>query len=156
ARYVAPARADPILRDRRLRAAVRSHLPDAVHHHRGWARQCDTRPVDADLRNGVLLPEDGPGRGDLGDPLCHHDGVHGSANAFLHAARGHLRVRSMTRQSGVRALLLSRPARRWLGLLALAGLTFAFVLPILWMTTTSFQAGEKMFQLTTEWIPKVW
>src|SRR5438046_9312065 len=24
------------------------------------------------------------------------------------------------------------------------------------MTTTSFQAGEKMFQLTTEWIPSVW
>jgi multiple sugar transport system permease protein len=30
------------------------------------------------------------------------------------------------------------------------------VLPILWMVTTSFQAGEKMFQLTTEWIPSVW
>src|SRR5262249_38655380 len=25
-----------------------------------------------------------------------------------------------------------------------------------WMTTISFQAGDKMFQLTTEWIPKVW
>src|SRR5260370_11374818 len=24
------------------------------------------------------------------------------------------------------------------------------------MTTTSFQAGDKMFQLTTEWIPSVW
>ena len=46
--------------------------------------------------------------------------------------------------------------RRWLGVLALAALAFAFVLPILWMTTTSFQAGEKMFQLTTEWIPSVW
>src|SRR5262249_16215653 len=31
----------------------------------------------------------------------------------------------------------------------------AFVFPILWMITTSFQAGEKMFQLTTEWIPSV-
>ena len=31
-----------------------------------------------------------------------------------------------------------------------------FVLPIVWMVTTSFQAGEKMFQLTTEWIPSVW
>jgi multiple sugar transport system permease protein len=31
-----------------------------------------------------------------------------------------------------------------------------FLLPILWMTTTSFQAGEKMFQLTTEWIPVIW
>jgi ABC-type glycerol-3-phosphate transport system permease component len=38
----------------------------------------------------------------------------------------------------------------------LAALTFLFLLPILWMTTTSFQAGEKMFQLTTEWIPSVW
>jgi multiple sugar transport system permease protein len=47
-------------------------------------------------------------------------------------------------------------ARRWLGLIALGSLTFAFILPILWMTTTSFQAGEKMFQLTTEWIPTVW
>lgn len=43
-----------------------------------------------------------------------------------------------------------------LGLLPLAGLTVVFVLPIIWMVTTSFQAGEKMFQLTTEWIPSVW
>jgi len=42
------------------------------------------------------------------------------------------------------------------GLVALAALTLLFVLPILWMATTSFQAGEKMFQLTTEWIPSVW
>ena len=47
-------------------------------------------------------------------------------------------------------------ARAWMGLLPLAALTFLFVLPIIWMTTTSFQAGEKMFQLTTEWIPSVW
>lgn len=46
-------------------------------------------------------------------------------------------------------------SRRWLGLVALLALTIAFVFPILWMTTTSFQAGEKMFQLTTEWIPSV-
>jgi multiple sugar transport system permease protein len=53
--------------------------------------------------------------------------------------------------------------RRWLagpaallGLLALAALTAVFILPIIWMVTTSFQAGEKMFQLTTEWIPSVW
>jgi multiple sugar transport system permease protein len=46
-------------------------------------------------------------------------------------------------------------SRRWLGLLALLALTVAFVFPILWMVTTSFQAGEKMFQLTTEWIPSV-
>jgi len=46
--------------------------------------------------------------------------------------------------------------RRWCGPLPLFALTFAFILPILWMTTTSFQAGEKMFQLTTEWIPAIW
>jgi ABC-type glycerol-3-phosphate transport system permease component len=54
---------------------------------------------------------------------------------------------------------MSRPARmaiRWLRLLPLAALTFLFLLPILWMTTTSFQAGEKMFHLTTEWIPSEW
>jgi len=38
----------------------------------------------------------------------------------------------------------------------LAALTFLVTLPIIWMATTSFQAGEKMFQLTTEWIPSVW
>jgi multiple sugar transport system permease protein len=42
------------------------------------------------------------------------------------------------------------------GSVALACLTFVFIVPIIWMTTTSFQAGEKMFQLTTEWIPSVW
>jgi multiple sugar transport system permease protein len=51
---------------------------------------------------------------------------------------------------------LIRRSRPLLGSIALAGLAFAFVVPILWMTTTSFQAGEKMFQLTTEWIPSVW
>jgi multiple sugar transport system permease protein len=50
--------------------------------------------------------------------------------------------------------LLARAAP--LGLLPLAGLTVVFLLPIIWMVTTSFQAGEKMFQLTTEWIPSVW
>jgi multiple sugar transport system permease protein len=44
----------------------------------------------------------------------------------------------------------------WGGAALLAGLAFLVVLPILWMVTTSFQAGEKMFQLTTEWIPTVW
>ena len=39
--------------------------------------------------------------------------------------------------------------------MALRALTVGFVFPILWMVTTSFQAGEKMFQLTTEWIPSV-
>jgi len=47
-------------------------------------------------------------------------------------------------------------ALAWAGLLPLAALTFLFVLPIIWMATTSFQAGEKMFQLTTEWIPSAW
>jgi multiple sugar transport system permease protein len=47
-------------------------------------------------------------------------------------------------------------ALAWTGLLPLAVLTFLFMLPIVWMTSTSFQAGEKMFQLTTEWIPSVW
>jgi multiple sugar transport system permease protein len=46
--------------------------------------------------------------------------------------------------------------RRYLGALALAALALAFIVPILWMATTSLQAGEKMFQLTTEWIPSVW
>ena len=41
-------------------------------------------------------------------------------------------------------------------LLPLAALTFLLLLPILWMTTTSFQAGDKMFKLDTEWIPSVW
>lgn len=45
---------------------------------------------------------------------------------------------------------------RWLGVLPLAGVAFLFVLPVLWMVTASFQAGEKMFDLTTEWIPAVW
>lgn len=39
---------------------------------------------------------------------------------------------------------------------ALSALAFVFLLPILWMVTASFQSGEKMFQLTTEWIPSVW
>ena len=43
-----------------------------------------------------------------------------------------------------------------LRLAPLAALTFLFLLPILWMTTTSFQAGDKMFKLDTEWIPSVW
>ncbi len=46
--------------------------------------------------------------------------------------------------------------RHWLGLALLLGLTLAFIFPILWMVSTSFQAGEKMFQLTTEWIPSEW
>ena len=52
-----------------------------------------------------------------------------------------------------RALAAVMPTIR---LLPLAALTFLFLLPILWMTTTSFQAGDKMFKLDTEWIPSVW
>jgi multiple sugar transport system permease protein len=62
----------------------------------------------------------------------------------------------MPRLLGPSARVFGFHPRGWLGLLLLAGLTFFFILPILWMTTTSFQAGEKMFQLTTEWIPSVW
>ncbi len=50
----------------------------------------------------------------------------------------------------------ARGALQWGRLAPLAALTFLFLLPILWMTTTSFQAGEKMFHLTTEWIPSDW
>ena len=46
--------------------------------------------------------------------------------------------------------------RKAIGLLLLAALAFGFLIPILWMTVMSFQAGEKMFQLRTEWIPSVW
>jgi len=56
----------------------------------------------------------------------------------------------------VRRRAAGSAALAWTGLLPLAVLTFLFMLPIVWMTTTSFQAGEKMFQLTTEWIPSVW
>ena len=56
----------------------------------------------------------------------------------------------MRRRAAVQAALA------WTGLLPLGALTLLFMLPIIWMTTTSFQAGEKMFQLTTEWIPSVW
>jgi multiple sugar transport system permease protein len=53
------------------------------------------------------------------------------------------------------ARLKSR-SRGWFGSLLLAVLAFAFVLPILWMVTTSFQAGDRMYELTTAWIPSVW
>jgi multiple sugar transport system permease protein len=46
--------------------------------------------------------------------------------------------------------------RRSIGLVLLIALTAFFVLPIAWMLMMSFQAGEKMFQLRTEWIPSVW
>lgn len=46
--------------------------------------------------------------------------------------------------------------KRGLGLVLLLAFTIAFIIPILWMVTMSFQAGDKMFQLGTEWIPSVW
>jgi multiple sugar transport system permease protein len=46
--------------------------------------------------------------------------------------------------------------RSWLGLTALCALTLAFIFPILWMTLSSFQAGDKMFDLTAGWIPREW
>ncbi len=46
--------------------------------------------------------------------------------------------------------------RKSVGLILLAGLAFAFLIPILWMTVMSFQVGGKMFDLRTEWIPSVW
>ena len=62
----------------------------------------------------------------------------------------------MTATQTVRHVFASRPVQRGFAFLGLALLTFVFILPILWMITTSFQAGEKMFQLTTEWIPSTW
>jgi multiple sugar transport system permease protein len=46
--------------------------------------------------------------------------------------------------------------RKAVGLLLLAALALAFLIPILWMTVMSFQEGGKMFDLRTEWIPAVW
>lgn len=47
-------------------------------------------------------------------------------------------------------------SRGWFGSILLGALAFAFVVPILWMLSTSFQAGDKMYELTTVWIPAVW
>ena len=49
-----------------------------------------------------------------------------------------------------------RGRRSWLALMALCALTLVFIFPILWMTLSSFQAGEKMFDLTADWIPRDW
>ncbi len=38
---------------------------------------------------------------------------------------------------------------------ALSVLTFGFLLPIIWMVSTSFQAAEKVFALPLEWVPAV-
>jgi multiple sugar transport system permease protein len=52
-----------------------------------------------------------------------------------------------------RKRLLRHPVWRLVPLLAL---TLAFVFPIFWMVTSSFQAGDKMFSLNAEWIPSIW
>jgi multiple sugar transport system permease protein len=60
-------------------------------------------------------------------------------------------------ERNARSLLRHLPVlRKGIGLLLLAALAFAFVIPILWMTVMSFQEGGKMFDLRTEWIPAVW
>lgn len=62
--------------------------------------------------------------------------------------------------STTRRLRRNPLARLWKtgipGALLLAILAIAMLAPILWMLSTSFQAGEKMFQLKTEWIPRPW
>jgi multiple sugar transport system permease protein len=55
------------------------------------------------------------------------------------------------------SLMRHLPAlQKTVGLVLLAALAFAFLVPILWMTVMSFQEGGKMFNLRTEWIPAVW
>ena len=56
----------------------------------------------------------------------------------------------------VRRLPSVRRMLPWLAVPPLAALTLLLTLPIIWMLSTSFQSGDKMYQLTTEWIPKVW
>jgi multiple sugar transport system permease protein len=56
-------------------------------------------------------------------------------------------------------MMMGRVVRRWrswLALMALCALTLAFVFPILWMAFSSFEAGDKMFDLTAGWIPREW
>ena len=55
------------------------------------------------------------------------------------------------------SLMRHLPAlQKAVGLVLLASLAVAFLIPILWMTVMSFQEGGKMFDLRTEWIPAVW
>src|SRR6266545_2491692 len=141
--HAAPADAGDVLRRRGGRAPLRAHLPHAFHHHRGRSRQRDARALHAHLRDRLLVHEDGARGGDLRGPLRDRDGLDGHPDEALHARRGGLRVR---RRAAVSAALA------WAGLLPLAALTFLFVLPIIWMATTSFQAGEKMFKLTSDYV----
>jgi multiple sugar transport system permease protein len=54
------------------------------------------------------------------------------------------------------AQLLAPRWRAWVGLAVLCALTLAFIFPILWMTLASLQAGDEMFDLNAQWIPRVW
>src|SRR4029450_12739333 len=81
--------------------------------------------------------------------------LHLPADAVLHGTRRGLHPMIKLRAAIIGPRLIRR-TRPLLGSIVLVTLAFAFVVPILWMTTTSFQAGEKMFQLATEWIPSVW
>ena len=47
-------------------------------------------------------------------------------------------------------------SRDVLGLVLLTFIAFVMLVPIIWMVSTSFQAGEKMFHLKTEWFPSPW
>lgn len=63
---------------------------------------------------------------------------------------------STKRKSATSFARLRFRSRGWFGSALLAVLAFAFVVLILWMLTTSFQAGDRMYELTTVWIPAVW
>src|SRR5262249_15040452 len=153
ARDATPARADDLLRHRRFGTALCAHLSDALHHHGRRTRQLHARPVDADLRDRLFLHEDGTSSGHLGRSLRHQDDVPVCADAHLHEPG--TAVKAVSHNEARRRRRLQVQCGRWLGLAGLLALAIAFVFPILWMITTSFQAGEKMFQLTTEWIPSV-
>ncbi|TDN15066.1 hypothetical protein CEE80_12725, partial [Lactobacillus crispatus] len=126
------------------------------------AGQRNAGAVDADLRDRILLSQDGAGGCDLGGAVCHHAGVHQFPDTALFTQRTDLHVMASldstpTRPDGIDRLLRHLPSmRKGIGLVLLAALAFVFLIPILWMTVMSFQAGEKMFQLRTEWIPTVW
>lgn len=54
-----------------------------------------------------------------------------------------------------RRILSRLDIRGWLKLAVLILLAAAFVMPIVWMLSASFQSSEKMYDLQTEWIPSV-
>src|SRR5215207_8678607 len=125
--------ADHLLRCRGIGAAVGPHLPDALHHHRRRSRQRDARTFHADLRDRILVHEDGSGRRDLSGAVRHHDGVHLPANAHLHETRAVLTTMHHSRKVRLWPPRLRAVSRHWLGLALLLTLTLAFIFPILWM-----------------------